>query len=79
MANEKRTVKLTNALILDGVLYGPGEVSLPAHLADIADRVEQPHREAAKAERETRKAATTADTAKTTTTAAPATTKKAEG
>lgn len=60
---ETRKVRLTRRWNLGGTFYGPEkgekpvEVELPAHLADIADMVEQPAREA---EADAREAARTA-------------------
>lgn len=49
---ETRKVRLTRRWNFGGVFYGPEkggepmEVEMPAHLADIADMLEQPAREA---------------------------------
>ena len=59
---ETRKVKLTRRWRFGDEFYGPAkgekpmEVELPAHLADIADMLEQPYREQAAAERQASKA-----------------------
>lgn len=67
MADETRKIRLTRRWVLDGVAYGPSEgekpveVDLPPHLADIAERMELPYAEQAKAEREATRTARAKD------------------
>lgn len=64
---ETRKVRLTRRWNFGGAFYGPEkggepmEVELPAHLADIADMLEQPAREAEAAAREAARTAKKAE------------------